>query len=92
LTLNKYKQKSGTSVKRDGSCLIFANIHWAILPRLLLADGLISQILHIQPIGTFAQQGSILFGNFPIAFQYPLELLIGYLITFEHFAVASYTF
>ncbi len=36
---NKYKQKRGTSEKKDGNCHVLANSRQAILPCLLLADG-----------------------------------------------------
>jgi hypothetical protein len=46
----------------------------AILPCLLFADGILSpNFHHTQPIGTFAQWVSVLFGHFPLAFQYPLR-------------------
>jgi hypothetical protein len=42
---------------------------------------------YIQPIGTSAQWISVLFGHFPMAFQYFQEVHRGYPINFAHFPV-----
>jgi hypothetical protein len=72
LIFYNYKKKYSASEEMDENCHIFANIHWAILPSLLLAHGLISWIFnHTQPMGTFAQRVSMLF---PRGSQYPLRI------------------
>jgi hypothetical protein len=61
LSFNKYSTRSIPD-KRDGNCYIYIDSRWAILPCLLLADSLFSQIFqHTQTIGPFAQRVSILF-------------------------------
>ncbi len=71
----KYKQECGISVKSEGNCHVIANNYWSILPCLLLADSLISQIPHhTQPIGAFIQLGTVLSGHFLVALLYPLRI------------------
>jgi hypothetical protein len=80
--INKhFKQKSGASEKE---IYIFGDRRWPILPCLLLADGLISQIQifdHTQPIETFAQLVSVLLGISQQLLNTLKELPRGYPIT-----------
>jgi hypothetical protein len=58
----------------DRNCHVLADSCRAILPFLLLGDGLISQLFHnTQPIATFAQLVSVLFRHFPVPLSYTVR-------------------
>jgi hypothetical protein len=75
-TFNKCKQNHSTSENMNGSCQVFANSQWAILPPLLLADSgylAISQRLSYT-LSELPIRFPMACGHFTEAFLYPFRV------------------